>query len=96
MYAAVVTAAILFVMLASQSIQRRHFLPLSLAPPIIRATPSSRETGEALMSSSLGKKISETERVTKLSSVFVVVVVVRETVVVIVLAVAAVVVVIQG
>lgn len=93
--AAVVIAAILFLMLASQSIQRRHFLPLSLALPIIRATPSSRETGEALMSSSLGEIISETERVTKLSSVFVVVVVAIETVAVIVLAVAAVVVVMQ-
>uniref|UniRef100_A0A3B4WZW5 CMP-N-acetylneuraminate-beta-galactosamide-alpha-2,3-sialyltransferase 2 n=1 Tax=Seriola lalandi dorsalis TaxID=1841481 RepID=A0A3B4WZW5_SERLL len=43
---AVVTAAILFLMLASQSIQRRHFLPLSLSPPTIRAKPTSRETGE--------------------------------------------------
>ncbi|XP_023271882.1 CMP-N-acetylneuraminate-beta-galactosamide-alpha-2,3-sialyltransferase 2-like [Seriola lalandi dorsalis] len=41
---AVVTAAILFLMLASQSIQRRHFLPLSLSPPTIRAKPTSRET----------------------------------------------------
>ncbi|XP_042350036.1 CMP-N-acetylneuraminate-beta-galactosamide-alpha-2,3-sialyltransferase 2-like [Plectropomus leopardus] len=40
---AVVIAAILFLMLASQSIQRRHFLPLSLALPISRATPTSRE-----------------------------------------------------
>lgn len=41
---AVVTAAILFLMLASQSIQRGHFLPLSLALPISRATPTGRET----------------------------------------------------
>lgn len=41
---AVVIAAILFLMLASQSIQRRHFLPLSLALPISRATPTSRDT----------------------------------------------------
>ncbi|XP_022597940.1 CMP-N-acetylneuraminate-beta-galactosamide-alpha-2,3-sialyltransferase 2-like isoform X1 [Seriola dumerili] len=41
---AVVIAAILFLMLASQSIQRRHFLPLSLSPPTIRAKPASRET----------------------------------------------------
>lgn len=47
------------------------------------------------MSSSPGEIISETERVTKFSSVFVVVVVVIETVAVIVLAVAAVVVVMQ-
>ncbi|XP_073323767.1 ST3 beta-galactoside alpha-2,3-sialyltransferase 8 [Pagrus major] len=46
---AVVIAAILFLMLASQSIQRRHFLPLSIA----RATPISREAGEELISSSL-------------------------------------------
>uniref|UniRef100_A0A3Q3WJD0 CMP-N-acetylneuraminate-beta-galactosamide-alpha-2,3-sialyltransferase 2 n=1 Tax=Mola mola TaxID=94237 RepID=A0A3Q3WJD0_MOLML len=45
-WAAGVIAAILFLMLASQSIQRRHYLPLplSLALPII---PASRETGEA-------------------------------------------------
>ncbi|KAM9361364.1 ST3 beta-galactoside alpha-2,3-sialyltransferase 8 [Symphorus nematophorus] len=42
MCVAVVTAAILFLMLASQGIQRRHFLPLSLALPISRATPTSR------------------------------------------------------
>ncbi|XP_033482274.1 ST3 beta-galactoside alpha-2,3-sialyltransferase 8 [Epinephelus lanceolatus] len=41
---ALVIAAILFLMLASQGIQRRHFLPLSLALPISRATPTSRET----------------------------------------------------
>ncbi|XP_070759636.1 ST3 beta-galactoside alpha-2,3-sialyltransferase 8 [Enoplosus armatus] len=41
---AVVIAAILFLMLASQSIQRRHFLPLSLATPISQASPSVRET----------------------------------------------------
>ncbi|XP_070697972.1 ST3 beta-galactoside alpha-2,3-sialyltransferase 8 [Pempheris klunzingeri] len=40
---AVVIAAILFLMLASQSIQRGHFLPLSLALPISRATPTGRE-----------------------------------------------------
>ncbi|XP_059185181.1 ST3 beta-galactoside alpha-2,3-sialyltransferase 8 [Centropristis striata] len=39
---AVVIAAILFLMLASQSIQRRHFL--SPALPINQATPTSRET----------------------------------------------------
>ncbi|XP_041800057.1 ST3 beta-galactoside alpha-2,3-sialyltransferase 8 [Chelmon rostratus] len=44
MCVAVVIAAILFLMLASQSIQRRHFLPLSLALPFSRATPTSRET----------------------------------------------------
>ncbi|KAM8916554.1 ST3 beta-galactoside alpha-2,3-sialyltransferase 8 [Spinachia spinachia] len=43
---AVIITAILFLMLASQSIQRRHFLPLSLAPPISRATPTGRETVE--------------------------------------------------
>ncbi|XP_032370690.1 ST3 beta-galactoside alpha-2,3-sialyltransferase 8 [Etheostoma spectabile] len=42
--AALVIAAILFLMLASQSIQRRHFLLLSLALPINWATPTSRET----------------------------------------------------
>ncbi|KAI3369786.1 hypothetical protein L3Q82_024598 [Scortum barcoo] len=42
---AVLTAAILFLMLASQSIHRRNFLPLSLvARPISRATPTGRET----------------------------------------------------
>ncbi|XP_044076853.1 CMP-N-acetylneuraminate-beta-galactosamide-alpha-2,3-sialyltransferase 2-like isoform X2 [Siniperca chuatsi] len=41
---AAVIAAIL--MLASQSIQRRHFPPLSLVTPIIWATPSGRETVE--------------------------------------------------
>lgn len=39
-----VIAAILFLMLASQSIQRRHTLTLSLAPPNSRATPTGRET----------------------------------------------------
>ncbi|XP_068449684.1 ST3 beta-galactoside alpha-2,3-sialyltransferase 8 isoform X2 [Clinocottus analis] len=43
----VVIAAILFLMLASQSIQKRHFSPLSLAPPISRATPPSGQTVEA-------------------------------------------------
>ncbi|TNN26949.1 hypothetical protein EYF80_062910 [Liparis tanakae] len=38
----VVIAAILFLMLASQSIQKSHFLPLSLA--ISWATPTGRET----------------------------------------------------
>lgn len=48
MCVAVVIAAILFLMLASQSIQGRHFLPLSLALPAISwATPTSRETVEA-------------------------------------------------
>lgn len=46
--AAVVIAAILFLMLASHSIHRRHFLPLSLALSIVQATPTGRETGEAL------------------------------------------------
>ncbi|KAM3620961.1 uncharacterized protein V6R79_004147 [Siganus canaliculatus] len=41
---AVVIAAILFLMLASQSIQRRHFLPLSVGPPIHQATPPNRDT----------------------------------------------------
>ncbi|XP_035517881.1 ST3 beta-galactoside alpha-2,3-sialyltransferase 8 [Morone saxatilis] len=41
---ALVIAAILFLMLASQSIQRRHFLSLSLVLPISRATPTDRET----------------------------------------------------
>uniref|UniRef100_A0A8D0ARI1 CMP-N-acetylneuraminate-beta-galactosamide-alpha-2,3-sialyltransferase 2 n=1 Tax=Sander lucioperca TaxID=283035 RepID=A0A8D0ARI1_SANLU len=43
---ALMTAAILFLMLASQSIQRRYFQPLSLALPISWATPTGRETGE--------------------------------------------------
>ncbi|CAG13428.1 unnamed protein product, partial [Tetraodon nigroviridis] len=38
--------AILFLMLASQSIQRRHFLPLSLTLPVIAVTPTSRERAE--------------------------------------------------
>lgn len=41
---AVVIATILFLMLASQSIQRRHFLHLSLVIPINRATPISQAT----------------------------------------------------
>ncbi|XP_049438606.1 ST3 beta-galactoside alpha-2,3-sialyltransferase 8 [Epinephelus fuscoguttatus] len=41
---ALVIAAILFLMFASQGIQRRHFLPLSLALPISWATPTSRKT----------------------------------------------------
>ncbi|XP_028260916.1 ST3 beta-galactoside alpha-2,3-sialyltransferase 8 isoform X2 [Parambassis ranga] len=41
---AAVTAIILFLMLASQSIQRRQFLPLALAPPNSRAPPTGRET----------------------------------------------------
>ncbi|XP_039971746.1 ST3 beta-galactoside alpha-2,3-sialyltransferase 8 [Xiphias gladius] len=44
LFVAVAIAAILFLMLASQGIQRRHFLPLSLSPPTIRATPANRET----------------------------------------------------
>lgn len=55
---AVVIAAILFLMLASQSIQKRHFLPLSITLPISRATPNDREAGEEQMSSSLGKEKS--------------------------------------
>ncbi|XP_054472186.1 ST3 beta-galactoside alpha-2,3-sialyltransferase 8 isoform X2 [Anoplopoma fimbria] len=43
---AVIIAAILFLMLASQSIQVGHFLPLSLALPISRATPIGWETVE--------------------------------------------------
>ncbi|XP_068171358.1 ST3 beta-galactoside alpha-2,3-sialyltransferase 8 isoform X2 [Antennarius striatus] len=46
MCVAVVITAILFLMLASQSIQRRHFLPLSLALPISRATPTGTQTTE--------------------------------------------------
>ncbi|XP_078105292.1 ST3 beta-galactoside alpha-2,3-sialyltransferase 8 isoform X2 [Sander vitreus] len=41
---ALMIAAILFLMLASQSIQRRYFQPLSLALPISWATPTGRET----------------------------------------------------
>ncbi|XP_069567336.1 ST3 beta-galactoside alpha-2,3-sialyltransferase 8 [Brachyistius frenatus] len=41
---ALVIATILILMLASQRIQKRHFLVLSLAPPNSRATPISRET----------------------------------------------------
>ncbi|TMS19416.1 CMP-N-acetylneuraminate-beta-galactosamide-alpha-2, 3-sialyltransferase 2 [Larimichthys crocea] len=44
MCVAVIIAAILFLMFASQSIHRRNFLPLSLALPISRATPTGRET----------------------------------------------------
>ncbi|KAK9529558.1 hypothetical protein VZT92_013641 [Zoarces viviparus] len=44
MCVALIIAAILFLMLASQSIQRRHFLPLSLVLPISWATPTGRET----------------------------------------------------
>lgn len=40
-----VIAAILFIMLASQRIQTRHFLHLPLALPISRATPTDREAG---------------------------------------------------
>ncbi|XP_034020446.1 ST3 beta-galactoside alpha-2,3-sialyltransferase 8 [Thalassophryne amazonica] len=40
LWVAVVIAAILFLMLASQSIQKRHFLLLSSATPTGRATPS--------------------------------------------------------
>ncbi|XP_041635508.1 ST3 beta-galactoside alpha-2,3-sialyltransferase 8 isoform X2 [Cheilinus undulatus] len=40
---AVVIAAILFLMLATQSMQGKHFLPLSLALPISRATPIDEE-----------------------------------------------------
>ncbi|XP_070814583.1 ST3 beta-galactoside alpha-2,3-sialyltransferase 8 [Chaetodon trifascialis] len=43
MCVAAAIAAIVFLMLASQSIQRRHFLPLSLALAISRATPTSGE-----------------------------------------------------
>lgn len=41
---AVLIAAILFLMLGSQSIQRKHFPPLLLTLPISRATPTDRET----------------------------------------------------
>ncbi|NP_001027812.1 ST3 beta-galactoside alpha-2,3-sialyltransferase 8 [Takifugu rubripes] len=40
---AALIVAILFLMLASHSIQRRHFLPLSLTLPIIQATPTNWE-----------------------------------------------------
>lgn len=43
--AAVLIAGILFLMLASQSIQRRHFLPLSITLPVNRVVPTGRETG---------------------------------------------------
>nr|XP_046237012.1 ST3 beta-galactoside alpha-2,3-sialyltransferase 8 [Scatophagus argus] len=39
-----VIAGVLLLMLASQSIQRKQFLPLSLPLPINQATPTSRET----------------------------------------------------
>lgn len=42
-YVVGVIAAILFLMLASQSIQRRNFLPLSMTLPISRATPTEKE-----------------------------------------------------
>lgn len=45
--AAVVIAGILFLMLASQSIQKRNFLPLSIPLPVVWATPTGQETGEA-------------------------------------------------
>lgn len=51
-YAAALIFAILFLMLASQSIQRRHLLPLLSGLPVSRATPTGRETGEA------GKKVA--------------------------------------
>ncbi|XP_034540650.1 ST3 beta-galactoside alpha-2,3-sialyltransferase 8 isoform X3 [Notolabrus celidotus] len=41
---AVVIAAIVFLMLASQGIQKKHFLPLSLALLSSRATPTNEET----------------------------------------------------
>ncbi|XP_056885710.1 ST3 beta-galactoside alpha-2,3-sialyltransferase 8 [Takifugu flavidus] len=43
---AALIVAILFLMLASHSIQRRHFLPLSLTLPIIQATPTNWERAE--------------------------------------------------
>uniref|UniRef100_H2SGD3 CMP-N-acetylneuraminate-beta-galactosamide-alpha-2,3-sialyltransferase 2 n=1 Tax=Takifugu rubripes TaxID=31033 RepID=H2SGD3_TAKRU len=43
---AALIVAILFLMLASHSIQRRHFLPLSLTLPIIQATPTNWERGK--------------------------------------------------
>lgn len=39
-----VIATVLFLMLASQSIQRKHFLPLSLVPSISRATTSGEDS----------------------------------------------------
>ncbi|XP_067442567.1 ST3 beta-galactoside alpha-2,3-sialyltransferase 8 [Thunnus thynnus] len=39
-----VIATVLFLMLASQSIQRKHFLPLSLVPSISRATTSREDS----------------------------------------------------
>lgn len=61
--AAVLIAGILFLMLASQSIQRRHFLPLSITLPVIRVSPTGGETGETLMKSWLGtKRTGQTKR----------------------------------
>ena len=54
---AVVIAAILFLMLASQSIQKRHFLPLSITPAISRATPISKEAVEQQISSQGKEKL---------------------------------------
>lgn len=44
--AAVIIAGILFLMLASQSIQKRNFLPLSIPLPVVWATPTGQQTGE--------------------------------------------------
>lgn len=51
--AAVLIAGILFLMLASQSIQRRTFLPLSIALPAVWTTPTGQDTGETRVVSSL-------------------------------------------
>lgn len=45
----VIIAAILFLMLASQSIQKRHFLSLSLATPISRASPSRGDSSTEIV-----------------------------------------------
>ncbi|XP_071351262.1 ST3 beta-galactoside alpha-2,3-sialyltransferase 8 [Trachinotus anak] len=43
-WVAVLIVAILFLMLASQNSQKRHFLPQSLSPPTFRATPANMDT----------------------------------------------------
>ncbi|KAM7401690.1 hypothetical protein PAMP_016986 [Pampus punctatissimus] len=48
----VLTAAILFLMLASQSIQRRHFLSLSLATPISQTKPSGDDSSTEIVDES--------------------------------------------
>uniref|UniRef100_A0A667XT98 CMP-N-acetylneuraminate-beta-galactosamide-alpha-2,3-sialyltransferase 2 n=1 Tax=Myripristis murdjan TaxID=586833 RepID=A0A667XT98_9TELE len=63
--AVVLFAAIVILMLASQTIQRRHLLSLSLAPPLSRATPSR---GATEMSEALIKK--KENRLNKLSSIY--------------------------